>query len=74
MWPPNNRIRKTSNKPYSEINANLKYVHMLVCILALDNFLYTLLKRNFSNFQLLTLFCVALYMSYRSRVQSPCLP
>jgi hypothetical protein len=60
MWPPNNRICKTRNKPYTLINANLKYFYMLVCILALDNSLYILMKRNFSNFQVLTLFCVAL--------------
>jgi len=62
MWPPNNRICKTSNKPYTEITAHFKYVRMLVCVLALDNFLYEyiLLKRNFSNFRLLALFCVAL--------------
>jgi hypothetical protein len=74
IWPPNNRICKTSNKPYTEINGNLRYVHTLVRIFALDNSLYILLKRNFSNFQSLTLFCVALEMSHRSRFQSPCLP
>jgi len=39
-----------SNKPYTAIDANLKYFHMLVRILALINSLHIFLKRNFSNF------------------------